>query len=116
MVMQPNIWLQKDPVDGVERRCYRFTYGNNGMLAIVYGKLYEKDFGMWLHMLDMARRNDYKKIESPQLLTDIAKEMGYKNPYKETYHLHDTFDRLLDVRIRIKPEEGRGFTAAFSLT
>jgi hypothetical protein len=81
--MQPNIWLQKDPIDGVECRRYIFPYGENGQTAYVYGKLYERDFGPWLCMLDMARQNNYNKIESDDILVDIAREMGIKNPWQK---------------------------------
>ncbi len=115
-VRQPNIWLQKDSVDGVDRRQYMFTYGDNGLSATVYGKLYERDFGPWLCMLDWARQNEYKPVESEDILVDIAREMGYtKNPWQKIPALWETFDRLLDVQIRIRPETGQGFTAKFCL-
>ena len=50
-LMQPNPWLlkeQSETIDGVEVREYEFTYGQNGQTMHVYGKLYERDFGVWL--------------------------------------------------------------------
>jgi hypothetical protein len=116
-VIRPNPWLisrKTDPIDGVEKSIYR--YGEY-CKVIVNGRLYEKDFGTWLCMLDIAKRNNYRPYKSDNLCVDIAKEMGAKNPYQRTVlePLWHSIDRLLDTQIRIRPDKGRGFTAKFCL-